>query len=122
MENDFSDLLEVEIVQTTTNQKASEEDVSDDEAIQTALEYINQQEEATHPEVVCFQRWRNIAATKVFQAKKQKNITDFLPKINSNEATYNFCTFKILLTYFSFLWVISSFVSKFCSLFFHSKE
>lgn len=49
--------------------------------MEKALAYINQQEEATAADVICFRRWRDIAAAKRDQRHKQTTVTDFFKKI-----------------------------------------
>ena len=46
-------------------------------AIETAVEYIGQQEEVTPAYIICLCKWKDIAARKLMRGKKQVSITDF---------------------------------------------
>jgi hypothetical protein len=49
-------------------------------AIEMALEYISQQDEVTPSDIICFRKWRDIAAKKRSHRQKQTSLDDFLKK------------------------------------------
>lgn len=86
--DEIEETTDEDIVAMVLNEQPIEEEQGDEpsdrithseglKAIETALEYIGQQEEATPADIICLRKWKDISARKLMRGKKQVSITNF---------------------------------------------